>query len=645
MINPGPFKKLFEPLKVSRLELKNRLVLSPMHTNFDLVNGDVTPLLISYYEERARGGVGLVMVQATGVDRCGQGLANQLMLEADHRIEGLSSLAERIKAAGAKAGIQLYHGGLRTDPVLTKMQPVGPSPTESVDGGVPGRGMSGEEIREFIEAMVSAAHRACEAGFDLIEVHSAHGYLLNQFLSPLTNRRTDEFGGSPEGRAELMGRIVEAIKKSLGREFPVSCRLAAYEGTPGGIALDDVLVAARRMEAAGADLLNISCGLGETCFSTMPLGTPYGSFVSFAQAVKKVVNVPVMTAGRIKNPVLAEAILTEGQADLIGMGRALLADPHLPRKVGEGRWIDVRPCIGCNQCITHVGRKLPIVCTVNPGLGREGEARPSLKKQRKVLVAGGGPAGLNAALHCALKGHQVILMEKERRLGGLLDIASLPPHKEELRELREFLVEQIRQQRIQVELGREVTPEVVKQVAPEFLIVATGAESLRPDIEGVDGPGVITAVDLLRRGQVSAQRYVILGGGLIGLETADYISERGARVTVVERLPLVGQDMPPRVLVFLKKRIEAQGVRLEVQTTLKKIETRSVVLVKPGQEERLEADQVVLACGMRPRHNLIKALNRSLPVFKNIYLIGDSIRPRSLLEAMREGYEVSELLD
>jgi 2,4-dienoyl-CoA reductase-like NADH-dependent reductase (Old Yellow Enzyme family)/thioredoxin reductase len=635
---------LFEPIRVGGLELKNRIVMPAMGTNFASPGGDVTDRQISYYVERARGGVGLIIIEITCVDFTGRGVINQLMIEKDERIYGLSKLAKKIKKEGARVAIQLYHAGLRTDAIFTKTQPMGPSKMEVVGDAVASRELSDFEIDGLIKKFCEAARRARDAGFDAIELHCAHGYLLNQFLSPLYNRRSDHYGGNQQKRTELACQIVKGMRETVGKDYPILCKIPGDEGKENGIKLQDAIVIAEMLEKVGVNGIGVSCGLSEMVFSTMPMGTPLGSFVHLAQGIKKAINIPVIAIGRIKDPVLANLILKEGKADLIGMGRALLADPYVPSKALMGKLGEIRPCIGCICCVTQIANMSPVLCTVNPSLGREEEGSVRVGSPKKILVAGGGPGGLVAAISCAKKGHDVVLMEMNKSLGGLMSIASVPPKKEEIDEFNKYVSRELVRVGVTVKMGEEVTSEVVKKFNPEAIIIATGSEPAIPGISGINGKNVVMALDILRNKVKAGRNVVIIGGGQIGLEVADHLSQQGISVTVVEQLPQVGLDVLPRIKIFLMARLLEKKVKIIVQAKAIEINDSGVVVELPGKRETIAGDQIIIATGMKSRNNLVEDLNRDLPDFKNIYIIGDTIKPRGILEAVREGYEVGELL-
>ncbi|MEM3726324.1 MAG: NADH:flavin oxidoreductase, partial [Candidatus Bathyarchaeia archaeon] len=393
-------RKLFEPFQIGTMKLKNRIVMPPMGTNFSNEDGTVTQRLTNYHVERAKGGVGLIIVEGAYVEPRGKGSIKQLGVDHDNKIPGLRDLVTAVKANGAKVALQLFHGGRQSHSSIIGTQPVSASEVPCRLTGETPRALTTSEIEELVEVFAEAARRVKEAGFDAVEIHGAHGYLINQFLSPLTNKRTDKYGGDVKKRARFLLEILERIREKVGESYPVLCRINGDDYIEGGIKLEEAKIIAKMLEDGGVDALHISGGIYDSPIpvTTAPMALPHGVMVHLAAGIKKVVNVPVIAVGRLDDPKLAEEILQQGKADLVSMGRALLADPYLPKKIADGALDEINPCIACDECIGRLFFNEDIACTVNAALGREEEYRIEKAKVRKrVLVVGGGPAGMEAA--------------------------------------------------------------------------------------------------------------------------------------------------------------------------------------------------------------------------------------------------------
>lgn len=654
------FRRLFETCKIGNMELKNRLVMPPLGVEYAR-NGFVTDRLKRFYAARAKGGVGLIIVGFTSVDwPVGNALQNVTAIDDDKFLPGLRDLACHIKANGAKAAIQLAHAGRRAGRVeatgrleVTRgLIPVAPSSLpHPVAGYVVPKELSFDEIQDITEKFAEGARRAKEAGFDAVEIHCAHMYLLNEFLSQHSNRRCDEYGIDFEGRMKFPLEVVRRVRETVGKSYPILCRINAHDGAEGGNTLEDSKQIAVRFEKEGIDAIDVSAGSGfppTTSALWMYASTiassraPRGCFVHLAEGIKSVVGVPVITANRINDPQFAERILEEGKADLVAMGRALVADPELPIKAAEGRLDEIRPCIA--DCIGCAGRiySFPdsdVLCTVNPAVGREDESTvESAKRAKRVLVVGGGPAGLEAARVAVLRGHQVSLYEKNSKLGGKLDLAAMPPGKQEIANLERYLVSQVKKLGVEVVLGKEVDLEVIKKIRPDVVIIAAGDKPLRPKIPGIDGRNVVTAADVLAGRTNPGEKVAVLGGGQTGAETAEYLAEKGKEVTVIEMLRDLATDMPPALRVPLLFSLEDKCVRVLTKTTVRSVTEEGVIVSRRGINQFIKADTVVLALGAEPNREVYE--NMKDECFE-IHLIGDALKPRRILDAIHEGFETA----
>ncbi|MEM2085802.1 MAG: FAD-dependent oxidoreductase [Archaeoglobaceae archaeon] len=634
--------KLLEPTKVGIMHLKNRIVMPPMCTRLARPDGSATKELISYYEERAKGGVGLIIVEYSFIDeKESRAAICQLGVHTDHMIPGLSELAETIQAYGAGAVLQIAHGGRQTTPEIMGLQPVAPSAISCKVTGVLPRELTITEIEEIEDSFALAANRAKRAGFDGIELHGSHGYLICSFLSPYTNKRTDKYGGSTENRARFALEIIEKVREKVGEKFTVGIRISGDEFVPGGLSLEETTKIAQLLESAGVDYIHVSAGNFESApHFVNPMYFPRGYLLHLAEAIKTRVNVPVIAVGSL-DVYTAEKALKEGKADLVAFGRALIADPEIPKKIAENRIDDIIPCIRGNEgCLSRFFAGKAIRCEVNPKVGREREfVLKKAEKKKKVVVIGGGPAGMEVARITALRGHEVILLEKEARLGGHLLEASTPEFKSDLRRLLEWLVKQLEKSGVTIRLNTEATPKLIKDLAPEVLIIATGSE-FSLNIAGANQEHVATAKDVLLGKKKLGDIVVVVGGGLVGCETALYITkELGKRVILLEMLDQVLYDAEPLTASALLEMLKVSGVEIRTSCCVREIKSHSVVCEdKNGQTYEIQANSVILATGLQARTDLI-AKFRDLSA--ELFLVGDCVRPRRIYNAFEEAWRVA----
>jgi len=505
-----------------------------------------------------------------------------------------------------------------------------------------------EEIEALIGKYIMGATITKAAGFDAVEIQGGHGYLITQFMSPYSNKREDEYGRDFEGRMRFPLGIVEGIRMVVGPDFPIIFRLSADEYVEGGLTLEDNKLIVQRLEAAGVDAISVSSGIYESppWYSRIfpAAGMPMGCNVPLAQGIKKVVKIPVIVAGKLGDPVLAEKVLREGKADLIAMGRALLADPELPRKAHEGRLDDIRPCIYCNEaCIGNISRMWRISCVVNPALGREREyAIEPAKRKKRVLVVGGGPAGMEAARVASLRGHKVTLYEREKTLGGQLIAASSPPSKEPIGDLAEYLKNQIQKLGVKVKLGTEVTPALIKRLKPDVVILSTGATPVIPNIPGVRRKNVATAVDILLGRKRAGKKVVIIGGSEVGSELAWFLAEKGKKVTIVEMLGGLAMDMNMFSRFYLLDKLAELNIEMLINTTAQEVTDKGVVAIDmEGNKQVIEADTVILATGFRSNDGLERKLKGAIP---EVYTIGDCVKPGKIWGAIDSASRIARLI-
>jgi 2,4-dienoyl-CoA reductase-like NADH-dependent reductase (Old Yellow Enzyme family)/thioredoxin reductase len=610
--------KLFEPIKINRLEIKNRIVMLPMGNKLHSSIGEVTQRLIDYYVERAKGGVGLIVVQSSDVtDESEQ----NLRICSDDYVSGLNELAESIKSWGSRVAIQLVHRGYQ------------------LADGVTINDLDNDKIQKLVEAFGKAAERARRAGYDAVEIHGAHGYLVSQFLSGLTNKRNDAYGGTLKKRMAFAVQVYRKVREALGEQIPIFFRLSGDEFVPGGITREESTQIAMALEREGVNLISLSAGRrGDTPeWITQPMALPRGVLTSLSLELKKSVKIPVLVAGRINDPVLANAILEDGKADLIGVGRGLIADPWFPQKALDGKIDEIRKCIACNYCQGKRNYlKLSVRCTINPLAGKEREvAGVPLQRRKRVLVAGGGPGGLECAHALHEKGHEVLLFEKAPRLGGKLIVAALPPHKEELNELTNFLVKRAKRDRISIFLNHEVDEATIRDVNPEVLVFANGADPIFPSIPGLQRNFCYTAEEALTQ-NLKENEIIILGGGLVGCEVAEFLGAKGKKINLFEILPELGMDMEPFVTrKLLLRRLMEEEPTIHTSTEVYRVDGRKVFFRdQKGGEGSSNFDAIVLAVGFSPNDGLVKCAER---LGLETYRVGDCITPRGIFEAIHEG--------
>jgi len=635
-MNHVHFPKLFEPGRIGSLELKNRLVMPPMATNYASKDGQVTERQIEYYVERAKGGVGLIIVEISCVDTpVGKGMARQIAIDDDKFIPGLGQLAKAIKQHGAKAAVQLHHAGRQTSSKITKHQPVAPSAISTDEGEMP-RELTLEEIEALIVRFAEAAERAKKAGFDGVEIHGAHGYLISQFLSPLSNHRNDAYGGSIENRARFLLDVIKAIRGEVGQQYPVWCRLSAVEtGVDGGITVEETQIVAKLVEKAGVDAIHVSAHqVGPA--RRPPMAQPPCSFVPYAKTIKEVVDVPVIAVSRIP-PELAEYVIRDSKADFISIGRQLLVDPYLPQKIRAGKIEDIRPCLYCLTCLDSMSwSKVGVLCVVNPTLGRERESelKPA-KSPKKVIVIGGGPGGMEAARVAALRGHKVVLFDEGEELGGQLLVAAKPPYKDTIEKFRQYQAGQVTRAGIELRLRQKFTPDMLAELKPDVVIMATGVKPLIPQITGIGNKKVIQASQVLM-GADTGERVAIIGGELVGCETALLLMEKGKKVTIMRR----GRELATKVHSLIREpmlsRLKYKGAVMLTGVDYQEITDDGVVIKTASSEKKvIEADTVVLAAGSITNTDLATDLKGKVA---RVLSVGDCVEPRTIMEAVQEGY-------
>jgi len=629
------FVKLFEPGKIGNLQLKNRIIMPPLTTQYTTDDGRPTEEMIDYYAARARGGCGLIVVEAA-FPRPG-GYPRRLDLGDDRVIPDLRKLAEAIHNSGAKAALQMLNHRGRGD----ALDPAGASESINPVTGEKIRAMSASELKKLVEELGKGARRAKEAGFDCIGIHGAHGHIVSELLSPKTNKRTDEYGGDVKNRARFALELAASVRENVGADFPIIFRLGAHERVEGGYGLEDGIVFAKLLEEAGVDALDICSGIHES----IPWILPYiyaspGTNTDLSEVVKKEVKIPIAVAGKINTAEVAEKILGEGKADFVDIGRALIVDAEFPNKVKAGKLDDICRCTACCQCIEFLFNpsRPTLVCSVNPAVGREKEfevgLRPTAKK-KKILIIGGGPGGMEAAIITAQREHDVTLWEKEERLGGQLNIAVVPPGKEDLNSFFKYLKRRFDESKLTVKLGKEATAEAVLEFSPDVVIVAVGAKPLIPEIRGLDTRKVVSLRELLL-GKVDVGKMVIVvGGGFVGCEAADFLTKKGKEVTIVEILPQLATEILPPYAQVIAQRLDERGVVVFTGVKEEAITDKGMAIIdKDGKRVSLEADDIVIATGAEADKTLSESLKGKVP---ELYEVGDCVEARKIREAIHEG--------
>ena len=637
-------KYLFQPITIGDVEIKNRICMAPMNTRFGY-DGYVTDQLINYYVERAKGGAGFIVVEMGIIDypigsTAGKGM---IATDDDKYSPGLKNLATAIDKNGSVPMIELSHGGRYCHSGLTGMQPVAPSPIAGYRGrGEMPRELTTEEVEVLVERFGDSAVRSAEAGFKGVLLMGSTGYLISQFGSPLTNKRTDRFGGkTPAERATFIVDIIKNIRKKLGPKFPVIYKISAEEYMDGGTVLEDSQIMAKRAESAGVSVIHTWAGWHESPKPMLPMSVPRGAFVYLAEAMKKIINVPVMTGGRINDPRFASEIIRDGRADLVHFGRPFLTDPYFPKKAMKGDFNDINMCIACCRCFDAMTSPGTIVCSVNAGLGKEGTPLEKAKKSKDILIIGGGPAGMEAARVATLRGHKVTLWEKDAQLGGNLITASLAPHKEETNCLTDYLTYQMKKLKVNVQLNKNATVDSILNENADEIIVATGAKAITPDIPGINSKNVVMAIDVLKETSSTGDNAVIVGGGMIGCETAELLKSQGKDVSIIEMLPKIARDVGPATKWSVTMRIARWGIKQYTSSKVIRILDEGVEIERDGNSEIVKADTIVIAAGMESVNNLFNTLKEKRP---NVHAIGDCFQARRMVNAIHEGYEIGSTL-
>lgn len=630
-------KHLFTPFQIKNLTLKNRIVLPPLASFLIEKGGGITDQAVEHYRRRAAGGPAMVIMEACAVSPEGVVSENQARIDSDRLLKGLSRIAAAIRDEGAIPAIQIHHAGRQTSAKVIKRLPLAPSPLPcpAIRGDV--APLTVDQIQDLVKKFADAAVRSREAGFELLEIHGAHGYLINQFLSRYSNIREDGYGGDVSGRTRFARDIIAEIRNRLGSSFPISFKISAQEFVPDGLTVGESIDILKLLATAGIDAVQVSAGNDSTPeWICQPMFMQKACLVESAAAIKKELKIPVMAVGRINDPWTADNIIAKGMADLVCIGRGLMADPEMPIKAQEGRFDEIRTCIACNTCMQSIYRKGRLECLVNPALGREQEMQIVPAAQpKKVMVVGGGPGGLNAAWVAAKRGHEVHLYEKQPYLGGQLVPGSKTAYKREMQSLINFHKRQVELNGVICHMGQEVTVQTVQKENPDVVILATGSRPVLPKVEGIDEASVETFDSVLNGDVQEKKTTVIIGGGSTGCEVAYHLSEMGSPVTIVELMPKIGGDLEAVTKKLLVRKLKENNVRILTEHRLLRVGKNSLVVAGPdGIENIIEAQRVIVATGIRQDdaiHQQIKSLGYET------HVIGDCLEPRTAKTAIYEG--------
>ena len=655
------YQHIFTPLTVKNMTIKNRIVMMPMGTNYGEQNGEMSFLHINYYKERAKGGTGLIIVENASVDSPqGSNGTTQLRIDHDNYLPRLYKFCEEIHKYGTCIAIQINHAGASAVSARTNMQPVSASDVPSKEGGEIPRPLSVEEIHHIVKKYGEAAKRAQAAGFDAVEIHAGHSYLISQFLSPLTNKRTDEFGGSVENRTRFCRMVIEEVRKQVGPFFPIMLRLSADELMEGGNTLEDTLEYLEYVQDE-VDIFDVSCGLNGSIQYQIDANYLEDGWRSYmAKAVRDKFGKPTIAIGNIRDPKIADDILARGDADLIGMGRGLIADPDWCNKAQYGDVCDIRKCISCNVgCVgNRIGGNKPLRCTINPDLiNGEAYKKQKVNKPCNVVVVGAGTAGLEAACTAAEVGCNVTLLEKEKEVGGLSVEISKIPAKKRLADFPTYLKHRASKlSNLTIKTGVDATVAEIKKYKPDLVVNSTGSVPLLPPIEGLhDNLGkkdasVYSIKDMIANlknypEDMTGKKVVVVGGGAVGLDVVEFFAPRGAETTIIEMMPIIGNGLDASSTSSMKECMEKHHVRQMTNTSLQKVNAHSFLVKYDGKEEELPFDYGFVCLGMRANNPVLDQLEEAFADTNvEIINIGDSKRARRIIDGTLEGRNILNTL-
>lgn len=632
---------LFRPMTIREKTIKNRLVVPAMVCNYCTRDGYATEQYIAYHEAKAKGGWGLIITEDYAVSPEGRGYANVAGLWEDGQIAGHAELPRRVHAHGSIVLAQIFHAGRATSRAVIGTTPVAPSAVPGRSAADLPRALTEDEIHRIVVQFSDTAYRAKQCGFDGVEIHGAHGYLINQFLSPYTNKRTDLYGGSFLNRLRFALEIIRLVRQRCGEDFIISFRISGEELVTGGRDLEDTKAIVPYLEDAGVDLVNVSVGVDDSGMNIIPSAyTDHAWLVNHAQEIRNICHIPVITVGRINDPILANSVLHSGKADFVAMGRASLADPELPNKALRGEYNAIRKCIGCDKgCIGQLKQQHGISCVLNPTLGHESEPAKPAGTKKRVVVIGGGPGGLSAAITAAENGHHVTVLEKEPTAGGQFRIAAVPPAKSELTDFIAWQLDQCSRLGVQLRCGTEATVDLLRELDADEVILATGATPIMPPIPGAHLPHVVSVNDVLSGNAAVGQQVVIVGGGSVGAEAANFLRSPARSVTVVEMRSSVAEDEFATVRVALLEQLRQKEVALLTDTAVQEIGEHSVKVRRGDTVSELPCDSVIIAVGSRPLNTLQKPLEDA---GFHVQVVGDAEGVGLVMKAVHQGYYAAQ---
>lgn len=630
------FCNTFKPMKIGDMLVKNRLVVPPMDSGHSGPNGEITDKTIAYYTARARGGFGMVIIEICAVNSEVAGMPGELDISKDEFLPQMHKLAEAIQHYAARAIIQLHHAGRE---MLN--DPVGPSPCPSLLSHRTPAELTREQIYGYIEDYINAAERCKKAGFDGVELHCGHGYLPSQFISPRSNKRIDEFGGDVRGRMHFAELCLRGIKERCGKDFPVIVRISSDDHLQGGVTIDESVVHAKLFESYGADAIHVSLGTYGSWEYNVPTYDLPGAFnLPASAAVKKSVNIPVISVGRYVEPTVIENAIATGDADFISVGRQSIADPEFANKMFSDKLLDIVPCLSCSQrCNAYHPLGLSIgdpgvACVLNPLSSNASQYEiKQTENPKKIMIVGAGPAGLETAWIAAKRGHDVSVYDKSTIYGGQFYIAAFPPYKQRITSAIRHYVHMCNKYGVKFHMGCEVTEDMIKKENPDALVIATGSKPLLPPIKGIDNENISLANDVLL-GKCVNGNTLILGGGLVGVETAEYCLDYATGVTVVEMGPTLAPTMSAIPLSKTLRRFKEKGIITHVNTKVVEIHEDGVTVEQNGELKEMRGyDSIVLAMGSKAYNPFADKGDLA----KEVHVIGDAKEARSAAEAILEG--------
>jgi len=637
------FKNVLSPIKIGTMEVKNRFMVAAMGTGHGSLSGFVDEQWYAYYEKRAEGGFGLITIESSSVNKNGLNSNTQPGIWSDEFKDQWVRVAKILHQYGAKVSVQINDSGRQNNPLLTDGTPVsGPSPIACPVFDVVPHELTTEEIKESIERYVSAAKRAKDWGLDAVELHCGHGFLIAQFLSPMSNKRYDEYGGDLEGRCRFVCDIIRGIKERCGKDFPVIAKITGDEKMPGGLTIADTKIFARYMEEAGLDAIGVTvCAFPSLNWMSAPADIESGFNADNAKLVKESVSIPVITVNRVNTPEIAEDIIATGKADMVDLGRGSLADPEFPKKVAEGRIDEISKCIGCLQaCLGNMLQvpPLPTSCLVNPITGHESEWKyEKAEVNKKIFVVGGGPAGLECAWLLSKRGYDVTIYEKSKYLGGQYRVGAYPPCKQAILTAIKFWITMNKKYGTKIVMNCEVTPEMIQEEKPDVVVLATGGIPLLPKIEGIENEKLLKAIDVIAGDRVAGRNNLILGGGLVGAECADFLREHNRSSVIVDQLPDIALDLYLGAREHLMNRLS--DVKRICNAKITKIYEDGIDYEKDGSVETLRGfDNVILALGAASYNPLEEKIK---DLVKEVYVIGDAKKAGRTNNATSEAAELA----